>query len=249
MNFENCSSESNTLSRLALLAKETPHKHLSELDRPLGLPQEKRPELPQRSDQSLARFESFSVEEADYPSRLAFIANELPSERLDVNELDRPMGLTQETRQDLPPLSDETRERLQKGGYPERVLDAIGSEAEAGIYENANLEPAQVNGKDALVRTDIDYDQKDALGRTNLERMKAGLAPLDTQGKPIELHHIGQKQDSPLAELTCGEHRGKGNDNVLHDKLKESEINREDFNKERQDHWKARAEQIESGNK
>lgn len=191
-------------------------------------------------------FESFSIEKADGPSRLALLARETPDKCLIIAELDRPIVLTQENRLELPELSDETRERLEKLGFPKEVLDVIGSEAEARIYEDANLEPAQVNGKDALIRSDIDYDQQDAFGRTNLERMKLGLAPLDAEGRPIELHHIGQKQDSPLAELTRDEHRGKGNDNVLHDKLKESEINREDFDKERKEYWKARAEQIEN---
>jgi len=191
-------------------------------------------------------FESFSIEKADGPSRLALLAREVPDKCLIIAELDRPIVLSQENRLELPELSDETRERLEKLGFPKEVLDVIGSEAEARIYEDANLEPAQVNGKDALIRSDIDYDQQDAFGRTNLERMKLGLAPLDAEGRPIELHHIGQKQDSPLAELTRDEHRGKGNDNVLHDKLKESEINREDFDKERKEYWKARAEQIEN---
>jgi hypothetical protein len=177
---------------------------------------------------------------------LALLAREVPSLCLVVAELDRPIVLTQETRLQLPEMSPETRERLELLGVPKDVLDAIGSEAEAKIYEGANLEPAEVNGKDALIRTDIDYDQKDAMGTTNLDRMKSGRAPLDANGKPIELHHIGQKQDSPLAELTSAEHRGNGNDNVLHNKQKESEINREDFDKERKDYWKARAEQIEN---
>ena len=125
------------------------------------------------------------------------------------------------------------------------MLDSIGSEAEANIYEGADLEPTQINGKDALMRTDIDYDKKDIFGQTNLDRMNKGLAPLDAEERPVELHHIGQKQDSPLAELTQKEHRGKGNDNILHNKLKESDIDREGFNKERQEHWKARAEQVE----
>lgn len=192
------------------------------------------------------KLENFSFEKTDNLSRLALLAKETPDKCLNITELDRPLVLTQGNRLELPPMSDETLERLEKQGYPEKVLDAIGSEVEASIYENANLEPAVVNGNDALIRTDIDYDQKDAFGRTNLDRMKLGLAPLDAEGKPIELHHIGQKPDSPLAELTCSEHRGKGNDNVLHDKLKESEINREDFNKERQEYWKARAEQVEN---
>ena len=191
-------------------------------------------------------FENFSAQKNEVPSTLALLAREVPSLCLVVAELDRPIVLTQETRLQLPEMSPETRERLELLGVPKDVLDAIGSEAEAKIYEGANLEPAEVNGKDALIRTDIDYDQKDAMGTTNLDRMKSGRAPLDANGKPIELHHIGQKQDSPLAELTSAEHRGNGNDNVLHNKQKESEINREDFDKERKDYWKARAEQIEN---
>ena len=191
-------------------------------------------------------FENFFAEKSEVPSSLALLAREMPDRCLIVVELDRPIVLTQETRLELPEMSPETRERLELLGVPKEVLDAIGSEAEAKIYEEANLEPAEVNGKDALIRTDIDYDQKDAMGTTNLDRMKLGRAPLDANGKPIELHHIGQKQDSPLAELTSAEHRGNGNDNVLHNKQKESEINREDFDKERKDYWKARAEQIEN---
>ncbi|MBF8753625.1 hypothetical protein CYD26_16935 [Pseudomonas sp. FFUP_PS_473] len=191
-------------------------------------------------------FENFAIEKADGPSRLALLARETPDKCLIIAQLDRPIVLTQENRLELPGMGDETRERLEKLGFPKELLDVINSEAEARIYEEANLEPAQVNGKDALIRTDIDYDQKDAFDRTNLERMKLGLAPLDAQGRPIELHHIGQKQDSPLAELTRDEHRGNGNDNVLHNKLKESEIARDDFDKERKEYWKARAEQIES---
>lgn len=191
-------------------------------------------------------FENFFAGKTEVPSNLALLAREMPDRCLIVVELDRPIVLTQETRLELPQMSPETRERLELLGVPKEVLDAIGSEAEAKIYEGANLEPAEINGKDALIRTDIDYDQKDAMGTTNLDRMKSGRAPLDANGKPIELHHIGQKQDSPLAELTSAEHRGNGNDNVLHNKQKESEINREDFDKERKDYWKARAEQIEN---
>ncbi|MFJ4133109.1 HNH/ENDO VII family nuclease [Pseudomonas cyclaminis] len=191
-------------------------------------------------------FENFFAEKSEVPSSLALLAREMPDRCLIVVELDRPIVLTQETRLELPQMSPQTRERLEQLGVPKEVLDAIGSEAEAKIYEGANLEPAEVNGKPALIRTDIDYDQKDAMGTTNLDRMKSGRAPLDANGKPIELHHIGQKSDSPLAELTSAEHRGNGNDNVLHNKQKESEINREDFDKERKDYWKARAEQIEN---
>lgn len=177
-------------------------------------------------------------------SKLEHIAKSLQNKTLDLSVLDRPMSVTQETRSSLPEVSSETVERLKGKEYPETVLENIGSEAEANIYEEAGLQPAEVNGKDALIRPDIDYDQKDEFGNTNLGRMESGRAPLDENGRPIELHHIGQKQDSPLAELTRDEHRGNGNDNILHDKVKESEINREDFAKERSEHWKSRAEEI-----
>lgn len=144
----------------------------------------------------------------------------------------------------LTPLSDETKEVLKTEGYPDGVVDKIGSEEEAEIYLDANIEPAVINGKDVLIKTDIDLGQKDGFGQTNLERMQQGKAPLDKNGKPYELHHIGQNKDSPLAELTQQEHRGKGNDTILHDKQKESEIDRQEFAKEKSEHWKARAMQL-----
>lgn len=159
-------------------------------------------------------------------------------------DLDSPIAF--EKKSELTPLSDESKTELKEKKYPDSVIENIGSEEEKAIYEKANLEPSEVNDRDALIKKDIDLNQEDDFGRTNLERMEQGLAPLDKDGNPIELHHVGQKMDSPLAELTRDEHRGKGNDTVLHNKQKESEINREDFAKERAEHWKSRAEQIKS---
>lgn len=159
-------------------------------------------------------------------------------------DLDSPIAF--EKKSELTPLSDESKTELKEKKYPDSVIENIGSEEEKTIYEKADLEPAEVNDRDALIKKDIDLNQEDDFGRTNLERMEQGLAPLDKDGNPIELHHVGQKMDSPLAELTRDEHRGKGNDTVLHNKQKESEINREDFAKERAEHWKSRAEQIKS---
>jgi hypothetical protein len=190
--------------------------------------------------------EFFPIERLDVYCKLDVLARDMLGRTMDIAELDKPVALTQETREHLPTLSDESRERLKGKEYPDTVLDAIDSEAEAHIYEQAGLEPALIDGRDALIRTDIDYDQADLFDETNLDRMKDGRAPLDADGRPIELHHIGQKADSPLAELTGAEHRSNGNDNILHNKLKESEIDRTDFGKEREEYWKARAEQIEN---
>lgn len=172
----------------------------------------------------------------------SFEQTTLTKEKL--SEFDTPITERINIRETLEPLTDETKEELIEKGYSDDVLEAIGSEEEARIYTDAVLECSEVNGKDALVRTDIDLDATDPFGNTNLERMENGRPPLDKNGKPIELHHIGQTSDAPLAELTKEEHMCNGNDSVLHDKSQESEIDRTAFQKERAEHWKARAGEI-----
>lgn len=140
-------------------------------------------------------------------------------------------------------LTEEEKARLKElTGWSDEIIDAIGSLEEAEIYMKAGLKEVEINGKKCLIRDDIDWDQKDEMGCTNKERAEQGLAPITKDGKTVELHHIGQHADSPLAELTSDEHRGKGNDTVLHDKAKESEIDRSVFAGERSSHWEARAQ-------
>ena len=146
----------------------------------------------------------------------------------------------------------ETDENVKEGltekeetGWSDEIVDAIGSWKEYEIYKNANLIEAEIDGKKCLIRNDINWNQKDEMGRTNKERAEQGLSPINKDGKVIELHHIGQHSNSPLAELTQEEHRGKGNDGILHDKTKESEINRQAFAEERSNHWSARAQESE----
>ena len=149
-----------------------------------------------------------------------------------------------ETTENTRGLTEEQKAEIKKEtGWPNEVVDAIGSMEEYEIYKNAGLVAQEVNGKYCLVKDNIDWDQKDAMGRTNKERAEQGLSPIDKDGNVIELHHIGQHRDSPLAELTPDEHRGKGNDTVLHNKAKESEIDRNAFGEERRAHWKNRAEE------
>jgi len=141
------------------------------------------------------------------------------------------------------PLTEADREKIkEETGWSDEIINAISSLEEYAHYRMLGLEEMEVNGKPCLVKTEIDPNQKDEFGRTNEERMKNGLPPLDKNGEPIELHHIGQKPNSPLAELTKDEHRGKGNDGILHDKTKGTEIDRVEFSREKAQHWKARAE-------
>ena len=93
---------------------------------------------------------------------------------------------------------------------PLEVVKYMRNAEEATLYaEKLGLVFEEVGGRAALVR-EIDLTYKaETNGKmmTNLERMKDGKAALDPiTGKSLELHHIGQKVDSPLAILTEGEH-------------------------------------------
>jgi filamentous hemagglutinin len=71
--------------------------------------------------------------------------------------------------------------------------------------------------------------------------MDAGRSPIGTDGKSVNLHHMLQRQDGPIAEATQSFH--KENHGVIHinDNSILSGINRAEFNKWRSDYWKERA--------
>ncbi|WP_261790575.1 HNH/ENDO VII family nuclease [Fusobacterium nucleatum] len=141
-------------------------------------------------------------------------------------------------------LTNEEKQKIKDEiDWSDGIVDYIKSMKEYEIYKNAGLQEMEVNAKKCLLRSDIDLEQKDEKGRTNKERMEKGEPPLDKNKESIELHHIGQKSNSPFAELTKTEHIRNGNDTILHDKNKESEIDRvKRYQKEKRGHWKARSE-------
>jgi len=144
-------------------------------------------------------------------------------------------------------LSEEQKSDLKsETGLSDEVINNINSLEEAGIYKEAGLQEVNVDGKEALIR-DINPDLADDDGITNKEKMERGLAPLDENGEKIELHHVGQHTDSPLAELTTSEHRRSGNDIILHDKSIDSEVHGEgnNWDSERQSYWKTRAKDFD----
>ncbi len=128
----------------------------------------------------------------------------------------------------------------QESKYPLDVIKQFHSYEEYTAFHNAGLQTQMVGGKIALVKPSNEFDLTimDSNGRTNLERMKAGLAALDKNGNPFELHHIGQRSNGTLAILTKAEHDNP----ILHGYLSRSEINRAEFDKIRQAFWKAMAE-------
>lgn len=75
------------------------------------------------------------------------------------------------------------------------------------------------------------------------DRIIDPIRTMDETGKPYELHHIGQNPDSPLAELTHEQHHSNGNFKKLHT-FDESLIDRQQFNQERREYWKARSQTL-----
>lgn len=130
-----------------------------------------------------------------------------------------------------------------ESGYPLNIIKQFHSVDEYNVFKNAGLQPQMINGKLALVRTDIDLTRVDEYGVTNLERMLNGKAPLDSTGKAFELHHIGQRNDGTLAILTSAEHDSA----ALHGFVSESEIDRAAFKPIREELWKTMGRLLSGG--
>lgn len=148
----------------------------------------------------------------------------------------------------------EQSEVMSRTGWSADTVKYIRTMEEARIYMNARLVERCIGGRPALVRTDIDWSAfacrhewlKERLADwdswqdyNNADLIGEGWPPRDKNGDPYELHHIGQRQDSPYAELTWQEHMGDGNNAILHP-TRESSIDRQQFDDEKSAHWQAR---------
>jgi filamentous hemagglutinin len=105
-------------------------------------------------------------------------------------------------------------------------------------------EPVQFNGNKVYQRNDlIDPSRVDAsTGFTNKQLMENGLAPYGTDGKKVNLHHMLQTQDGPIAEVTQSFHQK--NSSVIHINSGSeipSGINRAQFEKWKKGYWKSRS--------
>ena len=88
----------------------------------------------------------------------------------------------------------------------------------------------------------FDPKQQDAKGRTNKERMDNGLAPIGKDGKEVNLHHVNQKNDGKIVEVTNSEHNKLNSE--MHKKNGTSEIDRVAFNKWKREYWKERSKEF-----
>lgn len=94
----------------------------------------------------------------------------------------------------------------------------------------------------------FDIDAIDSMGRSNLQRMESGMAPMGKDGKAIELHHMIQSEKlGGIVEVSGSMHRKEHK--VLHINTHDipSGINRSNFDIVRNAYWKRRAEFIKLG--
>ncbi|EJF74829.1 hypothetical protein MCO_01826 [Bartonella sp. DB5-6] len=77
---------------------------------------------------------------------------------------------------------------------------------------------------------------------TNLDRMKTGRAPMGFDGKPVELHHLKQTHEGPIAEISNEFHNKYTS--VIHapSNTHQSLIERSKFDQWREEYWKERAQ-------
>jgi len=124
--------------------------------------------------------------------------------------------------------------------YSEKINSCISTFKELQVYTKLDLKESVIGDRPCLLLK-IDPNRTDAMGRNNVARTASGSAAIDENGDSVNLHHIGQKSDSPLAELPDRVH--KENDSILHDKSKSTEVHGEgsNWNEVRPQYWRERS--------
>ncbi len=80
-------------------------------------------------------------------------------------------------------------------------------------------------------------ENKKEVWGTNIDRMKARRAPMGFDGKPVELHHLSQTPDGPLAEMSHKFHNKYTSVIHANPKTHQSLIDRKKFEKQREEYW------------
>lgn len=133
-----------------------------------------------------------------------------------------------------------TRQICAKSTFSSHITNHITSVSELDIYLSLGLKEAFIT-RPCLI-TEIEPFVCDKIGTTNIQRMLKGLPPVNRAGSPCTLHHIGQKYESPFAELFPEIHNSSQHNQKLHplcDKVswRQNPGLEELFAKERKEHW------------
>ena len=131
--------------------------------------------------------------------------------------------------------------------YSNEINKYIRRPEELEIYKRCNLTETVTTRRTLVFPVDISY--KYGGGISNLEKMLNGESPRDAlTGEIIELHHIGQKFDSPFAELPRLTHCSTKTYRLLHDASIESwRVDKHLITLTQQEsirYWKMRGEQL-----
>ena len=89
--------------------------------------------------------------------------------------------------------------------------------------------------------SEVDPGRKDGQGRTNLARMERGLAPIGSDGLPMNLHHVLQSEEGPIMEISESVHTAGHKQLHINTHDIPSGINRLAFNVLKSAYWKRRA--------
>ncbi|MEM9633745.1 MAG: HNH/ENDO VII family nuclease [Pseudomonadota bacterium] len=125
---------------------------------------------------------------------------------------------------------------------PVRVVNT-GATAQQGVKASKKFwgEATEFQGTKVFQRDDlINPTLKDARGRTNLERMQRGLAPIGPDGKSLNLHHMIQTEKGAIAEVTSTFHKTNSKTIHINPNTIPSGINRSAFNSWRANYWRNR---------
>lgn len=103
----------------------------------------------------------------------------------------------------------------QISNYSHTINTFIRNEKELKVYIDLHLTETIITRPTLIIRIGPYYC--DSFGISNLNKMLSGKAPIDAPtGETIDLHHIGQRYDSPFAELPHTIHNSAGNYSILH---------------------------------
>lgn len=156
-------------------------------------------------------------------------------------------------------LSNEQVDEILKGSTGS-VEEVIESGSNTKIYNPVEYKgTVKVNGeikdvsRKVYQRNDIDFNYFDeTTGLTNLERMQAGKPPIGSDGNPIQLHHILQKEVGPMVEIREITHQEYYSQlhGLIEDgaSFRNNPVLNKQYNNFRRSYWKWRAEQIIGGN-
>ncbi|MAP24243.1 MAG: hypothetical protein CMM87_01740 [Rickettsiales bacterium] len=153
-------------------------------------------------------------------------------------------------------IANPSPSRLTRKKVSEMVLEKLKVSKKSGfsrvvMQRDRRLINCSKSLKKFVIQNDalIDPNFVDDKGRTNVERMHKGLAPIGPDGQSLQIHHLTQHDVDAHVELSNYAHCKAGR-LQLHPKaglgeLGKSEVDRKAFNTFRADHWKARAAMYE----